>query len=185
MVNWLKNIVTAATGQGVTPDNHRTVHDQLQGNVNQLRAVADAREAIRTKIPVRFATTGAGTLSSSYAAGQTLDGGTLATGDRILIKDAGAGKDNGIYTVNASGAPTRATDADSAIELSNAMVSVAEGTVNAGAVFTQVQPLPVVGTTALTWLRSASPAIVTQAQYDALPSSLKTQTSGILFVVSG
>ena len=64
------------------------------------------------KQPVRVATTANGTLATAFANGQTIDGVTLATGDRILIKDQSTGADNGIYTVNSSGAPTRATDAD-------------------------------------------------------------------------
>lgn len=54
----------------------------------------------------------------------------LATGDRILIKNQSTQTDNGIYTVNASGAPTRAVDADTGTELISATVMVIEGTTN-------------------------------------------------------
>ena len=54
---------------------------------------------------VRVATTANGTLSSAFANGQTVDGVTLATNDRILLKNQSTGSENGIYTVNASGAP--------------------------------------------------------------------------------
>lgn len=80
---------------------------------------------------VRVATTVAGTLATSFANGQTVDGVTLATNDRILIKNQASAAENGIYTVNASGAPTRATDADSWTELVSAAVSVEVGTANA------------------------------------------------------
>lgn len=83
------------------------------------------------KQAVRVATTAAGTLASSFENGDTVDGVTLATGDRILIKNQASGAENGIYTVNASGAPTRATDADSGAELVGAAVVVTEGTTNA------------------------------------------------------
>ena len=66
---------------------------------------------------VRVATTAAGTLVSSFENGDDVDGVTLATGDRILIKDQSTASENGIYTVNASGAPTRATDADTTNEM--------------------------------------------------------------------
>ena len=75
--------------------------------------VDDTVASISWKNEVRVATTVAGTLASSFANGQAVDGITLATGDRILIKDQATQTENGIYTVNASGAPTRATDADS------------------------------------------------------------------------
>jgi len=83
------------------------------------------------KQAVRAATTAAGTLASDFENGDTVDGVTLATGDRILVKDQAALTENGIYTVNASGAPTRATDADDASELVNASCYVSEGTTNA------------------------------------------------------
>src|SRR3954447_7874218 len=75
------------------------------------------------KLDVRAATTANGTLATAYANGQVVDGVTLATGDRILIKNQTTQTENGIYTVNASGAPTRATDADATSELNNATVS--------------------------------------------------------------
>lgn len=81
---------------------------------------------------VRVATTTNGTLATAYENGDTVDGVTLATGDRILLKNQSTAADNGIYTVNASGAPTRATDADGAGELyQNLKVYVEEGTTNA------------------------------------------------------
>jgi phage-related tail fiber protein len=53
--------------------------------------------------------------------------------DRILLKDQSSGDENGIYTVNASGAPTRATDADADADVTSMMmVPVEEGTANAG-----------------------------------------------------
>tara|TARA_B110000285_G_scaffold52075_1_gene59273 strand:+ start:1857 stop:3203 length:1347 start_codon:yes stop_codon:yes gene_type:complete len=80
----------------------------------------------------RVATTANGTLSSAFANGQTIDGVTLATGNRILIKNQTAGAVNGIYTVNASGAPTRAIDANSSSKVTSGLfTSVSEGTANA------------------------------------------------------
>lgn len=55
----------------------------------------------------------------------------LAVGDRILIKDQASGPENGIYTVNASGAPTRARDFDRDWKVeTGVVVEVEEGTVN-------------------------------------------------------
>lgn len=105
------------------------------------------------KASVRVATTANGTLASAFANGQTVDGVTLATGDRILIKDQSTGAENGIYTVNASGAPTRATDADASAEVTGGLaVWVNEGTANAdtGWVLTTNDPITV-GTTALSF----------------------------------
>ena len=83
------------------------------------------------KNSVRVATTAAGTLASSFANGQSVDGVTLATGDRILIKNQASASENGIYIVASSGAPTRATDADASGELSvGTLVYVETGTAN-------------------------------------------------------
>lgn len=103
------------------------------------------------KSPVRVATTTNGTLATAYANGQVIDGVTLATGDRILIKDQTTQSENGIYTVNASGAPTRATDADSTAELHGAAVYVTSGTTNADKAYTQVTDNPTIGTSSIVW----------------------------------
>lgn len=86
---------------------------------------------IKWKESVRVATTANGALASAFANGQTVDDVTLVTGDRILIKNQTTGSENGIYTVNASGAPTRAADADTGAEILQAAVWVQEGTTNA------------------------------------------------------
>jgi hypothetical protein len=94
-----------------------------------------ARSGLDVKQSVRAATTATINLSTGAANGSTIDGVTLATGNRILVKDQGVGgaahADNGIYTVNASGAPTRATDFDSTAEVTpGAFTFVEEGTAN-------------------------------------------------------
>lgn len=100
----------------------------------QLQTVLNGRDF---KDSVRVATTVAGTLATSFANGQTVDGVALVTGNRILIKDQAAGATNGVYTVNASGAPTRATDADTSAKVTaNMTVLVEEGTANADKQFT-------------------------------------------------
>ena len=97
-------------------------------------------DAVKTgldfKDSVRLATTANGTLGSAFANGQSVDGTTLSTGDRILLKNQTTGSENGIYTVNASGAPTRATDFDENAEVtSGAFVFVEAGTQNADSGF--------------------------------------------------
>lgn len=98
------------------------------------------------KEEVRAATTTNGTLASAYANGSSVDGVTLATGDRVLLKNQTTQTENGIYTVNASGAPTRAVDADSATDLNQATVRVVDGTTNANTQWTQTTKNPTVGT---------------------------------------
>lgn len=105
------------------------------------------------KDEVRVATTTAGTLASSFANGSVIDGQTLATGDRILIKDQASGSENGIYVVAASGAPTRSTDANTATNIKSATVLVTAGTTNADKAFTLTTDSVTIGTTALTFVQ--------------------------------
>lgn len=115
--------------------------------------VDSTAQGIDWKASVRAATTANGTLATAYANSSVVDGVTLATGNRILIKDQTTGSENGIYTVNATGAPTRAIDADTAAEIiASFAVFVEEGTANAdsGFVLTNDGAI-VVGTTALTF----------------------------------
>ena len=118
------------------------------------KAYVDAQlQGLDVKNSVRVATTANGTLSSAFANNSTVDGVTLATNDRILIKDQSTGSENGIYIVNASGAPTRATDFDADSEVTGgAFFFAEEGTVNAdnGFVLTNDGAITV-GTTALTF----------------------------------
>ena len=115
--------------------------------------VDSAAQGIDWKASVRAATTAAVTLASGLENGDTLDGVTLATGDRVLVKNQATGSENGIYVVKVSGAPDRSTDADTGAELtSNFAVFVEEGTVNAdqGYVLTNDGAITI-GTTALTF----------------------------------
>jgi len=93
--------------------------------------IANTMGAINLKDAVVVATTVSGTLATAFSSGQVVDGVTLVTGDRILIKNQSTGSENGIYTVNASGAPTRATDADTGTDIEDAVLWVTKGTANA------------------------------------------------------
>ncbi len=103
------------------------------------------------KSPVRVATTVAGTLGSSFQNGSVVNGVTLATGDRILIKDQVDPTENGIYTVNASGAPTRAADMLAGDNVAGILVFAQEGSSDAdrGWECTTDEPNDEVGTDAL------------------------------------
>jgi len=93
--------------------------------------VDGAINGLDVKNSVRAATTAAGTLASDYTNGDTIDGVALVTGNRILLKNQADATENGVYTVNASGAPTRATDFDADAEVTaGAFFFVEEGTAN-------------------------------------------------------
>ena len=114
--------------------------------------VDSVAQGLDTKASVVAATTTNGTLATAFANGQVVDGVTLATNDRLLIKNQTDATANGIYTVNASGAPTRSTDMNLGSEFPSAYVFVEQGTVNAdtGWVCTNNSPVTL-GTTNIVW----------------------------------
>ncbi len=103
------------------------------------------------KKAVRVATTVTGVLASAFEDGDTIDGIVLATGDRILIKNQSTASQNGIYVVQATGAPVRSTDMDAVSpidEINGAWVPVQEGT-QAGQIYVQYGTVTTVGTDAI------------------------------------
>jgi hypothetical protein len=142
---------------GIDLQNQRAVNAADPSSATDLVTKQYADNLIAAKAwkdPVRVATTANGALATAYANGQTIDGIVLATGDSILLKDQTAGAENGIYVVNAAGAPTRRSDADSTGELrGGTAVYVQAGTANADKVFAITAPdaAVTIGTTSMSW----------------------------------
>lgn len=102
------------------------------------------------KASVRAASTANVTIASALINGSTMDGVTLATGDRVLLKNQTAQAENGIWIVAASGAASRATDADTAAEVLQLAVFVQAGTTLADTQWVNTTNAPItLGTTAL------------------------------------
>jgi hypothetical protein len=140
--------------------------------------VDNAVVGIDWKASVRAATTEDITLASDLENGDVVDGVTLATGDRVLVKNQSTGSQNGIYVVKASGAPDRSTDADSGTEVTaNFAVFVEEGTVNADSGFTLTNNGAItIGTTALVFTQFTGLGQVTAG--DGLTKSGNTLNVG-------
>lgn len=119
----------------------------------QLDAMANGQS---WKLPVRAASTANLTLSGL----QTVDGISLIANDRVLAKDQTTGSANGIYLV-ASGAWTRASDADTAAKLKAATVYVTEGSANADKAFNQSADNVTLGTTSLVWAQTGGGSLPT------------------------
>ena len=152
------------TTDGSTLSNIRVATTPSDVNDAASKSYVDATaNGLDVKNSVRAATTAAGTLASDFANGDAIDGVTLATNDRILIKDQASGSENGIYTVNASGAPTRATDFDADAEVTaGAFTFVEEGTVNGdtGHVLSTNGSITV-GSTAITFTQFSGAGLLT------------------------
>ena len=97
--------------------------------------VDDLVAGLKTRIICRVATTANIDLTADLQNGDTLDGITLATGNRILVKDQSTGSQNGIYTVVASGTASRDPDFDTTAELAGQLAIVQEGTSNGDKIF--------------------------------------------------
>jgi len=109
------------------------------------------------KEAVRAATTANITLSGL----QTIDGISVIATERVLVKNQTTASANGIYVV-ASGAWTRATDADAAGELEGMAVFVMEGTTLADTAWVCTTNAPItVGSTNLAFAQFAGGGAIT------------------------
>lgn len=177
--NTLLNVATANFALNVI-DTDTTLaanSDTRIASQKAVKAYADAiQQGIKWKEPVRASTVVAGTLATSFANASVIDGVTLATGDRILIKNQTAGAENGIYVVQSAGAPIRAIDNDTAGKIAQTVVDVREGTVNADQAYVLTNDgVIVVGTTALVFVdfvKASVPAASTSVAGKVLLASL-------------
>lgn len=113
------------------------------------------------------------------APGSSIDGVTMAAGDRVLVRAQTADEDNGIYSWNGSAvAMSRTLDASTFAELEQAVITVEEGT-DAGVTFRQSEVNGTLGSDPVLWAAfgTSAPAasettagiaeIATQAETDA------------------
>ena len=122
----------------------------------------DVKDSVRVATTANLSATydnGAGTLTAGSNGAISIDGVTLTSGDRVLVKDQSTATENGIYTVTTVGdgstayVLTRAPDADTASELTGGTFFFAEqGSTNAdnGYVATH-NGTPTFGSTSITF----------------------------------
>lgn len=121
--------------------------------------------------------------------GATLDGVTMVTSNRVLLRAQTAGAENGIYIWNGAATPmTRAPDADTAAEVQGMAVRVTEGASAQDTSWLVVTDSITLGTTAITFTQmgSSSPAssestsgiaeLATQAEVDTGTDDLRIVT---------
>jgi hypothetical protein len=139
---------------GVTPtgDTHLTTKGYVDGLV----------EGISAKTSVVAATTANGDLGTAYENGDTIDSVVLATDDRILIKNQSSAVENGIYVVQASGAPVRADDYAAGSSAAGTFVWVEEGgQADTGWLCTNDEGSDVVNTNTLTFVQFSGAGQIT------------------------
>jgi hypothetical protein len=138
-----------ANGNAKVADPTDNAHIATKGYVDA------ARQGLDVKASVRVASVAPVAIASALEAGDVIDGVTLVAGDRVLLKDQSTASENGIYVAVASGAASRATDADTSAKVTTGMFTfVAEGTVNGdnGFVLTTNDTITL-GTTGLTFVQ--------------------------------
>jgi hypothetical protein len=106
---------------------------------------------------VNAATTQPGNMATDFCAGQTVDDYVLQFGDRLLLNWQADPTTNGVYVVQASGAPVRSSDFNTSAQfLYLSTFQVVSGAVNGDQYFSQdtpnntTQPF-ILGTTALAY----------------------------------
>lgn len=97
-------------------------------NIDVEEGISGVAVSIRNSVIV--ATTANGNLATDFDNGQIIDGITLVTGNRILLKDQTNPIENGIYIVQSSGAPLRSNDAASGTTFASVIIFVQKGTQN-------------------------------------------------------
>jgi hypothetical protein len=156
--------------------------------------VDSAVEGLAWKDSARVGTQSNINLSSP---GATIDGITMASQDRVLVRNQSTQSQNGIYVWNgASTALTRSLDASTFAELEQAIITVEEGT-DAGTTWRQTQINGVIDTNNVifTSFAAAAPAasettagiaeLATQAEVDAGTDDLRIITPLKLATWSG
>lgn len=119
--------------------------------------VSELLGAAAWKQSVRVATTENVTIATALNAGDTIDGVTLAAGDRVLVWLQTTQSENGIYEVGAT--PARTADFDESDEILGSFVPVRQGTTYGGALFRNTNTSVItIDTTAITFLLFLNPA---------------------------
>jgi hypothetical protein len=156
--------------------------------------VDSAVEGLAWKDSARVGTQSNINLSSP---GATIDGVTMASQDRVLVRNQSTQSENGIYVWNgAAVAMTRSLDASTFAELEQAIITVEEGT-DAGTTWRQTQVNGTIDSSNVVWtsFAAAAPAasettpgiaeIATQAEVDAGTDDLRIVTPLKLATWSG
>jgi|TARA_A100001391_G_scaffold158066_1_gene116376 hypothetical protein len=152
------------------PDGAVSLNSQKITNLATPTADADAAsksyvdgvaQGLDVKDSCVAATTANITISTALNNGDTLDGVTLSTNDRVLVKDQSTASENGIYIVGSS--PARSDDLAAGVDAAGMFTFVEQGSTNAdiGFVCTSNKGSAVVGTNNLAFSTFSSSGNVT------------------------
>ena len=155
--------MTAPTGSvSFNSQNITNVADPVNAQDAATKGFVEATaQGLDVKDSCVAATTANITISTALNNGDTLDGVTLSTNDRVLVKDQSTASQNGIYIVGSS--PARADDLAAGANAAGMFTFVEQGTVNAdnGFVCTSNSGSAVVGTNNLTFAQFSGAGQIT------------------------
>ena len=155
-----------------TADGHATTKAYVDSLVSGLHWKDAARVATTASLSVTYNNGSSGVGATLTATGNgaiSIDGVSLSSGDRVLVKDQSAAKEqNGLYQVSTVGDAstafvlTRTTDADTPAKLASLAIFVLEGTSNsdAGYVLTS-DGISAIGTDAIEFAQFSGAGSVT------------------------
>jgi len=113
--------------------------------------VDDLVSGLKTRIICRVTTTANISFTTDLENGDTLNGVTLATGDRVLVKDQSDDTENGLYLVVASGTASRDSEYDTVAELAGQLQLVKEGTADSDSMWLCTTDSGSIGSASITY----------------------------------
>ena len=161
-VNTLNQMAVPTGSVSFNSQNITNVADPVNAQDAATKGFVEATsQGLNVKNSCVVATTANITISTALNSGDTLDGITLADGNRVLVKDQSTASQNGIYVVAAS--PARAADLAASSNAAGMFTFVEKGTVNAdnGFVCTSDSGSAVVGTNNLTFAQFSGAGQIT------------------------
>ena len=161
-VNTLSQMAAPTGSVSFNSQNITNVADPVNAQDAATKGFVEATsQGLNVKNSCVAATTGNITISTALNNGDTLDGVTLSTNDRVLVKDQSTASQNGIYVVAAS--PARAADLAAGANAAGMFTFVEQGTTNAdnGFVCTSDSGSAVVGTNNLTFAQFSGAGQIT------------------------
>ena len=107
---------------------------------------------------VKVATIDNVVLANEVEAGDTIDGVVLVLNDLVLIKNQTSGTENGVYSVNSTGAPNRVLNFRTGISVGGELICVTEGAANNHTKWTCTNVLgnDIVGTDSLIFVKDGT-----------------------------
>lgn len=162
---WDGDVTLAADSSTKLPTQH-AVKTYVDNLITGLRFKQDCRVASTANVNIS-------------GPGSSIDGVTLSSGDRVLLKNQSTATQNGAYVFNGSAsAMTRATDADAGSELVSATFPIREGTANADTWWTVTNDSVTIGSTSIVFTQTAGAGTYTNGAGLSLTGNSFSISSG-------